>query len=398
MSWYNEVVSKEVLTPCYVYHEAGLRSSFDLASSAANKHNIDIHFAIKANHRDRVLKLIQNAGFGVECVSGGEIKQSLISGFNPNKIGMAGSAKSDKEIELAIVSQIGSLHVESLQELAVIEEIAAGLQQPISVLLRLNPNIDAETHANIRTGTEEDKFGIPEMDWEACVAFFKTAKWTQFEGLHYHVGSQVLNMDVFRQLVKRSALDCALFESLGLAIHTLNLGGGLGINYANPSEHPPFEEYFNAIGEARAFFRGKLIVELGRSLVGQHAVLLTKVLFTKGSEQSPKVLVDAGMTDLARPALYQAYHDIENVLSNAPMQEQNVFGPICESSDCFAKKRVFPKAKRGDILAIHSVGAYGETMQSGYNLRDKCPVIWIQNNDNGSTIDSETGIGDLQCS
>jgi diaminopimelate decarboxylase len=151
----------------------------------------------------------------------------------------------------------------------------------------------------------------------------------------------------------------------------------LGINYANPKEHPPFEEYFNAIGEARTFFTGKLIVELGRSLVGQHAVLLTKVLFTKGSEQSPKVLVDAGMTDLARPALYQAYHDIENVLSDAPMQEQNVFGPICESSDCFAKKRVFPKAKRGDILAIHSVGAYGETMQSGYNLRDKCPVEWI---------------------
>ena len=383
MSWYKEVASA-VKTPSYVYNEGLLREHFQVAKSAAEKAGVDIHFAVKANHQPRILEIVKEFGFGAECVSGGEVKRSLECGFAPSRIGIAGAAKSDDELNLIFAQKIGSLHVESLQELEVLEELGKERGESVNILLRLNPDIDAKTHSNIRTGTKEDKFGIPESDWEAAFAFLQKSEFVHFEGIHYHVGSQITDMGVFEQLVARAKNDIQFIAEHGLVVKVLNLGGGLGVNYLDATEIPDFEGYFSALSQVRSFFDGRVIVELGRSLVANAAVLLTKVLFTKGDVNHPKVLVDAGMTDLARPALYQAYHHIENLNTANEEVEQSVFGPICESSDCFGKSRVFPRASRGDMLAIHSVGAYGETMQSGYNLRETCQVHWIKNENNES--------------
>ena len=364
---------KEVHTPFYFYNTALLKETLQKIKKEISAHkNYIIHYAIKANANPKLLRLIAQAGFGADCVSGGEIQRALDTGFPASKIVFAGVGKSDWEINLGLDNDIFCFNVESEPELEVINELAKAKGKIASVAFRINPNIGAHTHANITTGLAENKFGIAMKDMEHIIQKAEQLCHIRVLGLHFHIGSQILEMDDFIALCQRIN---QLTEQLRQAHHRIehiNVGGGLGIDYEHPDKHPipNFSSYFNTYAKYLNLSDGQqLHFELGRAVVGQCGSLVTRVLYVKQGATKQFIIVDAGMTDLIRPALYQAHHQIENLNSREVLEKYDVVGPICESSDVFAKDILLPKTHRGDLIALHSAGAYGEIMASQYNCR-----------------------------
>lgn len=371
---------RHVETPFYYYDTALLRQTLSAINQAISTHpEFCVHYAIKANANPKVLNIICQAGLGADCVSGGEIERCLKAGFRPDKIVYAGVGKSDWEINLGLDKDIFCFNVESIAEFEVINELAAQRGKKARVCLRINPDVGAHTNAKITTGLAENKFGIALQDMTAAIEEAQGMSNIQFLGLHFHIGSQILNMDDFAALCNRINDIQDTAERLHIKIENINVGGGLGIDYQHPNRVPipDFKSYFDTYAHHLRLRRGqKLHFELGRSVVGQMGTLITKTLYVKQGTAKQFAIVDAGMTDLIRPALYHAYHKIENISSNEPQETYDVVGPICESSDVFAKAIDLNRVHRGDIIAIRSAGAYGEIMASQYNCR-KLPVGYI---------------------
>ena len=360
-------------TPFYYYDTALLRATLDAINKEVAKHDgFHVHYAVKANANADVLRIISQAGLGADCVSGGEIQRSIDCGFSPAQIVYAGVGKRDDEIELALRNGIFSFNVESIAELNVIQEIAFKMGKVATVCFRINPNVGAHTHDKITTGLAENKFGIALADMMDAIRSAQAMPNIQLKGLHFHIGSQILNMDDFKALCNRINEILEQLEREHIRIEYINVGGGLGIDYIDPdkNEIPDFKSYFDTYANHLKLREGQqLHFELGRAVVAQMGTLITRVLYVKQGTAKQFCIVDAGMTDLIRPALYQAYHKIENVTSDAPTQVYDVVGPICESSDVFAKAIDLPAVRRGDLIALRSAGAYGEIMASQYNCR-----------------------------
>lgn len=364
---------QQLPTPFYYYDSTLLRRTLDVINDEVAKHDgFVVHYAVKANANPKVLSIISRAGLGADCVSGGEIKAALSAGIPASKIVYAGVGKSDWEIRLGLEQDIFCFNVESIPELEVINALAAEMGKVANVCLRINPDVGAHTHANITTGLAENKFGINMKDMEAVIALTEEMSHVKFMGLHFHIGSQILEMGDFIALCDRVNELQDLLESHHVKVEHINVGGGLGIDYENPDNAiPSFKEYFDTYSNHLKLREGqRLHFELGRAVVGQMGSLITHVLYVKQGTAKQFAIVDAGMTDLIRPALYQAYHKIENITSKEARQTYDVVGPICESSDVFAKAIPLNGVHRGDLLAIRSAGAYGEIMASQYNCRE----------------------------
>jgi diaminopimelate decarboxylase len=371
---------KKIQTPFYYYDTNLLRQTLHAITTEANKHdNFIVHYAIKANANPKILNVICQTGLGVDCVSGGEITRACSVGFPTNKIVFAGVGKSDWEINLALEKDIFCFNVESVPELEVINELASAKGKIARIAFRINPNIGVHTHANITTGLAENKFGIAMRDMIPVIEKAQKMTNVKFIGLHFHIGSQILDMGDFETLCNRiNELQDSL-EQHHIKVEHINVGGGLGIDYKHPNRVPipNFKEYFDTYAQHLKLRLGqKLHFELGRAVVGQMGSLITRTLYIKQGTAKQFAIVDAGMTDLIRPALYQAYHKIENISSDEEKETYDVVGPICESSDVFAKAIDINKSHRGDLIALRSAGAYGEIMASQYNCR-KLPIGYI---------------------
>ena len=365
---------KKLRTPFYYYDTNLLRQTLKEISANMNS-CMHVHYAVKACANPKVLAIIAEEGFGADCVSGGEIKAALQAGFPADKIVYAGVGKSDWEIELGLDADIFAFNVESIPELEIINQLATLKGKKARIALRINPNVGAHTHANITTGLAENKFGIDMQDMEHVISVANGMEAIEFIGLHFHIGSQILEMEDFTALSRRVNEIQDRLEAAGIStVSDINVGGGLGIDYQHPDHNliPDFTSYFNTYRKNLRLRPGqKLHFELGRAIVGQCGTLLARVLYIKSNPIKNFCIVDAGMTDLIRPALYDAYHHIENLTAETPnvFVTYDVVGPICESSDVFIKNYGMPRTKRGDLIAFRSAGAYGEIMASGYNCR-----------------------------
>ena len=364
---------KQKETPFYYYDTALLRQTLRTINDEAGKHeNFCVHYAVKANANPKILGIIAQSGLGADCVSGGEIQAAVMAGFPADKIVYAGVGKSDWEIQLGLDLGIAAFNVESIPELEVINELAEKSNTVARVAFRINPNVGAHTHANITTGLAENKFGISMRDMEEVIAHAESLKNVKFTGLHFHIGSQILEMGDFQSLCNRINDLQNQLECHHIQVDSINVGGGLGVDYQHPNRIPvpDFKAYFDTYARFLKLRPGQTChFELGRAVVAQMGSLITKTLYIKQGDFKQFAIVDAGMTDLIRPALYQAYHKIENISSEEPLETYDVVGPICESSDVFVKAIDLNKAHRGDLMAIRSAGAYGEIMASQYNCR-----------------------------
>ncbi len=364
---------KDIETPFYYYDKALLNRTLDtINAETAKRDNYHVHYAIKANANIDVLREIEKAGLGVDCVSGGEIQQALDAGFDAARIVYAGVGKADWEINLGLDAGIFCFNVESLEELRIINELAEAKGKVARVCFRINPNVGAHTHANITTGLAENKFGIAMEDMETAIHTAQDLKSIEFIGLHFHIGSQILEMDDFKALARRVNELQDRLEAQGIVVKNINVGGGLGIAYNDPDGKPvpDFKEYFDTYADNLRLREGQdLHFELGRAVVGQMGSLITRVLYVKKAHVKQFAIVDAGMSDLIRPALYEAHHVIQNLSSKGAEETYDVVGPICESSDVFGKDEKLPACSRGDIMALRSAGAYGEIMACRYNCR-----------------------------
>lgn len=367
-------------TPFYYYDCDLLRETLHVIEEEANKHKgYIVHYAVKANANKKVLNLISQTGMGADCVSGGEIQRCLECGFPSEKIVYAGVGKADWEINLGLDNDIFCFNVESEEELEIINELSQKRGKIASVCLRINPEIGAHTHANITTGLAENKFGIALRYVPSIISAAMEMTHINLIGLHFHIGSQIMEMQDFQALCARINDIQDDLEKRGVKVENINVGGGLGIDYNDPEGHPipDFQSYFNTFAKHLKLRKGQRVhFELGRSVVGQMGSLITRTLYVKQGKSRQFAIVDAGMSDLLRPALYQAHHRIVNLSNTDALQSYDVVGPICESSDVFAKEVSLPAVHRGNLLAIRSAGAYGESMASQYNCR-KLPTGYM---------------------
>lgn len=364
---------KGIETPFYYYDTDLLKRTLKIVKEETKKYGFIQHYAIKANANRRILELIASEGFGADCVSGNEVKAAITAGFPASKIVFAGVGKTDKEINLALDLNIFCFNVESMPELVVLNELAAKKGKTAQVALRINPNVDAHTHEYITTGLNENKFGFSMAHLDNAIEVLKSLKNLKLIGIHFHIGSQIEDVHTFDPLCERINELQDLFEAKGMKLENINVGGGFGIDYEEPDANPisDFQRYFELFHKGLKLRDGQVVhFELGRAIVAQCGSLVTKVTYVKHGESKTFVIVDAGMTDLIRPALYQAYHKVENISSDLPIQKYDVVGPICESSDVFVKDYELNESKRGDLLVLRSAGAYGEIMASQYNCRD----------------------------
>lgn len=360
-------------TPFYYYDTQLLRQTLAvIRDEVARSGNYVVHYAVKANANPKLLSIIRESGLGADCVSGGEIQAAVNAGFPANRIVFAGVGKADWEINLALDHNIYCFNVESMPELQVIDELARAKGKVARVALRINPNVGAHTHSNITTGLAENKFGISMEDMDRVIQMAQALSGVEFIGLHFHIGSQILDMGDFVALCNRINELQDRLEAQQLRVPYINVGGGLGIDYAHPNRQPipDFHAYFQTYRTHLKLRPGQTLhFELGRAVVAQCGSLISRVLYVKQGTNKQFAILDAGMTDLIRPALYQAYHKIENISSEEAPQTYDVVGPVCESSDVFGKAIDLNAAHRGDFFALRSAGAYGEIMASGYNCR-----------------------------
>ncbi|MFT6442167.1 MAG: diaminopimelate decarboxylase [Salibacteraceae bacterium] len=360
-----------------------LQGNVDALKAASKRHGFHVHYAIKSNANSRVLELISETGLGADCVSGNEIKASIESGFSPDKVVFAGVGKSDKEINYALEKNIFCFNCESIQEIEVINELAEKQDKVAKIAIRLNPNVNAYTHAYITTGLEENKFGINASQLEEVLEVISNSENIKMIGLHFHIGSQIIDLTPFKNLCNKINELQQWFLTRNVTIEHINVGGGLGIDYETPDLYPipPYEEYFQIFKDFLELQSGQEVhFELGRSITGNMGTLVSRVLYVKKGINTNFLILDAGMTELIRPALYQSYHKIENLskrhLDDISREKYDVVGPICESSDCFGKDVTLEETERGDLIGIRSAGAYGEVMASSYNLREKAKVLF----------------------
>ena len=362
-----------IKTPFYYYDTELLRQTLRTIKEEAGKYEkYFVHYAVKANANLKILNIIKENGFGADCVSGGEIKAAIKAGFPAGKIVYAGVGKTDEEINLALDYDIFCFNVESVPELEIINELAGVKQKTARIAFRINPDVGAHTHANITTGLAENKFGISMKDMDHVIDLAEQMEHVRLVGLHFHIGSQILDMGDFIALCNRvNELQEKLYARHIIVEH-INVGGGLGIDYAHPNRQPvpDFEAYFKTYHKHLLLRPMQTLhFELGRAVVGQCGTLITKCIYVKQGTNKQFAIVDGGMTDLIRPALYQAYHKIENISSDEAVESYDVVGPICESSDVFGKAVDLNKVSRGHYIAVRSAGAYGEIMASSYNCR-----------------------------
>ena len=363
-----------IQTPFYYYDKAILQQTLDTINAEAGKYEgYKVHYAVKANVDPTLLGIVNASGLGCDCVSGGEVERCLMAGFAPSKIVFAGVGKADWEINMALDANIACFNVESEPELEVIDALAGAKGKLANVALRVNPNVDAHTHKYITTGLSENKFGISMEMLDEVVDKALELRNINLIGLHFHIGSQLLEFEPFEMLCSRINDLQDRFEARGVTFKTINVGGGLGVDYVNPDENPipDFATFFATYNKYFKLRPGQeLHFELGRAVVCQCGSLISRVLYVKKGLNKQFVILDAGMSDLIRPALYQAHHKIENISStSAETETYDVVGPICESSDCFGTDEVLPVTKRGDLVALRSAGAYGQIMASNYNCR-----------------------------
>jgi len=372
-------IFKSIPTPFYYYDMDLLRENLSLLKNAADRYRVKIHYALKANANNPILKEVKAFGFGADCVSGNEVKKALESGFDASSIFYAGVGKTDEEILFGLNHQIGCFNVESLHELKIIDQLAKKSNKKAPVALRINPDVDGHTKPGITTGTKLDKFGIDKDEIPEAINLLKTLHHLDFKGLHFHIGSQITDLHVFKLLAQEVNVIQEQFISADLFPKILDMGGGLGIDYENPDQHPfpDYENFFKIYRENLNIYNGQeLHFEPGRAVVAQCGNLITSVLYLKNSGPARFIIVDAGMNNLMRPALYNAHHKIQNLNGLGVEKQYQVAGPICESSDIFAKDILLPEVQRGDLLIIRSAGAYGEVMASGYNLREAAHAIY----------------------
>jgi diaminopimelate decarboxylase len=363
---------RNLQTPCYYYDIDLLMETLGVLRSELDRYGYQCYYAIKANANPRILRIIAENGFGADCVSGGEIQAALDAGFSADKIVFAGVGKADWEINLGLDNDIACFNVESLAELHVLNEMAEAKGKTAPIAFRVNPNVDAHTHHKITTGMSENKFGINTGQLPALIDELPCLKNIHFLGIHFHIGSQITDMSVFRNL-------CICFNELqndlearGITLQHVNFGGGLGIDYYHPNHIPvpDFEGYFAVFQKLVNRRSGQQVhFELGPSIVGQCGTLITKVLYVKAGKVKKFAILDAGFTDLIRPAMYDAYHRIENITGDGDVEVYDVVGPICESSDVFGKEVELNEVRRNDLIALRSAGGYGEAMASQYNCR-----------------------------
>ncbi len=369
-----------IKTPAYFYDLDLLKKTLGVASREADRYGYRLHYAIKANNNPVILRIIREYGYGTDCVSGNEMLRALETGFTAGGMVLAGVGKTDVEIELAIKNDIFCINCESLEELEVASKIAGKLKKIVRVALRVNPSIKADTHRYITTGGEENKFGIVLPQLRQALDYCKNSAEIEFTGLHFHIGSQITSLDPFKKLCETVNRVWREFDITDYSGKMINLGGGYGIDYKKPETNsvPDFGSFFSLFAEYLELPRGTSVhFELGRSLVGQCGRILTRVLYTKQGAGKKFVIVDAGMTELIRPALYQAVHRIINVSSPGHPERYDVVGPVCESSDVFAKDIMLPRTLRGDMLHILSCGAYTESMNMNFNLREKPGSVYF---------------------
>lgn len=373
---------RKIETPFYFYDMNLLRKTIETAKAESSQYGYTVHYALKANNCDPVIKAMIDAGFGADCVSGNEISKCIEAGFPSSKIAFAGVGKSDREIETALENNIFSFNCESIPEIEVINEIAGRMGKIAPVALRINPDVDPKTHEYITTGLKDNKFGISYRDFDEVGQLMRSLPNIQLKGIHFHIGSQITDISIFETLSMKVNAITSWFDKNGLYLEHINVGGGLGINYTDP-EHEPipnFKAYFKAFNDHIKLKPGQqLHFELGRSLVGQCGQFITKVLYVKQGMETQFLIVDGGMTELIRPMLYKAHHQIVSLTSKQEEAKYDVVGPICESTDVFAKGIQINASKRGDILAIRTAGAYGQVMASAYNMRSPVKEIFSDN-------------------
>jgi diaminopimelate decarboxylase len=377
---------QNIETPFYYYDMEVLRKTLAACHSASSKYGFHVHYAMKANFNPKVLDMIQSFGFGADCVSGGEVKAAVEHGFGKEKIVFAGVGKSDKEINAALDADIFCFNVESVQELTIINDLAKAKNKTAGVAIRINPNVDAHTHHYITTGLDENKFGINTWQLGDVAETLRACSNLEFLGIHFHIGSQITDLEVYRSLCIRINEMQEWFEDRGFKVKILNTGGGLGVDYYHPDTNTiaNFEGYFKVFKDFLNVKPGQEVhFELGRALVAQSASLISRVLYVKNGQKKNFLVLDAGMTELMRPMLYQAYHEVENVSRQLAVDSgqlagvhYDVVGPICESTDCFRKDVELPESFRGDLIAVRTAGAYGEVMASGYNLRTRAESVY----------------------
>ncbi len=387
---------KTIPTPFYYYDVEVLKQTLQKVKEESDKYGFNVHYALKANANNKILNIVKSFGFGADCVSGNEIRKAVECEFTPNHIVFAGVGKRDAEINYALDNNIFCFNCESLQEMEVINELALAKNKTAHIALRINPNVNANTHKYITTGLEENKFGINLWELDAVIAALKTLNNLKLIGLHFHIGSQITDLSSFKTLCLKVNEVQQWFVGYKITIENINVGGGLGVNYHEPDTHliADFAAYFKLFNEFLELLPNqKVHFELGRSISAQCGTLISRVLYIKKGVNTNFAILDAGMTELMRPALYQAYHKIENISKstkyevrstdsssivnhNSSLEKYDVVGPICESSDCFGKAVELPETLRGDIIALRTAGSYGEVMSSAYNLRDRVKAFY----------------------
>ena len=362
---------RSLRTPFYFYDLPLLRRTLDEVQAQLDRNPaFRMHYAVKANYNPRILSEIAARGFGADCVSGGEVQAALDAGFAPEGIVYAGVGKSDEEIRLALGAGIARFNAESAAELEVLDELAAQMGTVAPVSLRINPDIGAHTHAGITTGLAENKFGINYEQLDEVMDLALRLPHVRYCGLHFHIGSQILDMMDFRALCNRINELVLRLQRGGRPVGDINVGGGLGINYQHPNHLPvaDFAAYFDTFRKHLKLPAGTPVhFELGRSIVAPCGSLIARVLYVKQGTHKQFAIIDGSMTELVRPAMYRAYHRVENLTSDEPEEVYDVVGPVCESSDVFVKEMAIDRCRRGDFVAIRSAGAYGESMASHYN-------------------------------
>ncbi len=358
-----------VKTPFYYYDKALLERTLDAIEACTAGTPMKVHYAIKANSEPGILRIISARGFGADCVSGNEIRAAIECGFKPENIYYAGVGKTDEEILTGIDNGIGCFNIESIEEVDVLSELAAQRGKRVTVALRVNPNIDAHTHEYITTGLKENKFGIDLRVLDEAVKKVKGCEWLDLGGLHFHIGSQITISEPFKILCERINDLQAKYKLEGIEFRFFNVGGGLGIDYDNPDENPipDFASYFDTILSNLHLAPGQEVhCELGRAIVGQCGSLISKVVLVKKGLEKNFMIIDAGMSDLIRTALYGAHHKIENISAEGKTAQKvyDVVGPVCASSDVFGQDELLPETKRADLIALRSSGAYDSAMAS----------------------------------
>jgi diaminopimelate decarboxylase len=375
---------RSLKTPFYYYDLNLLQETLDQIKTHGLSKGFHVHFAVKANFNLPLLHLIRKAGLGIDCVSGKEIDSALEAGFKPEQIAFAGVGKTDEEMQTGLSNDIFSFNCESIQEIKILNDLAEQAGKIANVSVRLNPNVEAKTHKYITTGLSENKFGVNPDHLPQLFKLLPSLNSITLTGIHFHIGSQITDLKPFRDLCNKVNMFQDWFEDNGLPLTHVNVGGGYGINYDDPDKepYPDFESFFNLFEEHLKLRDGQQVhFELGRSIVGQCGSLISKVLFVKEGITTNFAVLDAGMTELIRPALYQASHSVDVLTSEKPSKTYDVVGPICETSDTFRKGIQLPEMERGDLVAIRSAGAYGEVMSSGFNLREKAMAHYSQLSD-----------------